>query len=128
MGVSRLRTLPLFLLLCSFATAQEFRATISGHVLDSSGAAVPGAKIQAINVDTNDTTTATTDNAGAYSIPLLRPGNYRLNASAAGFKQYIRDNVTLEVGKVAGIDINLEVGSISDSVQVTAEAELLDTQ
>jgi len=114
--------------LCSVLAAQEFRATISGHVFDASGAAVPNVKIQAVNVDTNETTTATTDTSGAYSIPFLRPGDYKLTAAAAGFKQFLRENITLEVGKVAGIDIHLEVGNLSESVEVTAEAALLETQ
>ncbi len=111
-----------------FATAQEFRATISGHVIDATGSAVPNAKIQATNVATNETSTANTDTSGSYALPFLRPGDYKLTATAAGFKQYQRSSVTLEVGKVAGIDISLEVGNITDSVQVTGEAELLETQ
>ncbi len=118
----------LLCLLASLAWAQEFRATISGHVSDASGASVPSAKIQAINVETNETTTATTDSSGAYSIPFLRPGNYKLTATAPGFKHYDRENLTLEVSKVAGIDIVLEVGSITDTVEVTAEVAMLDTQ
>jgi hypothetical protein len=116
------------LILCSAAVAQEFRATISGHVFDASGAAVPDAKVQAVNIETNETTTATSNASGAYSIPFLRPGNYKLSTSAAGFKQQVRESITLEVGRVAGIDITLEVGNLSESVQVTAEAQLLDTQ
>src|SRR5689334_23367426 len=99
-------------LLCSVATAQEFRATISGHVLDSSGAAVPGAKIQATNVDNNESTTANADGSGVYSIPFLRPGNYKLTATAAGFKNWVQDKLVLEAAKVAGIDITLEVGGV----------------
>jgi hypothetical protein len=118
----------ILLMLCGVLPAQEFRATISGHVLDSTGAAVPNAKIQAVNIDTNETTTAASDPSGAYSIPFLRPGNYKLTATATGFKQFVRDRVTLEVGKVAGIDITLEVGAVTESVEVTAEAALLETQ
>src|SRR5690242_18249742 len=113
MGASKLRTVLFVFLLCSALSAQEFRATISGHVLDTTGASIPGAKVQATNVDNNETSTATTDNSGSYSIPLLRPGNYRLTATANGFKQYVRENLVLEVGKVAGIDIPLEVGALT---------------
>jgi hypothetical protein len=116
------------LLLCCALQAQEFRATISGHVLDATGSAVPGAKIVATNVDNNETTTAVADSSGAYAIPFLRPGNYKLTASAAGFKQFIRDQISLEAAKVAGIDINLEVGAVTDSIEVTAESVMLDTQ
>ena len=106
-SVRRFQTLlSLFVLLCAAMSAQEFRATISGHVLDSSGAAVPNAKIQAVSVDTNEVTSAASDSSGAYTIPLLRPGIYKLTASAQGFKQYIKDKLELQAAKVAGIDIN----------------------
>jgi hypothetical protein len=124
----KLTLLSLFLLLCAAVSAQEFRSTISGHVLDSSGAAVPGTKIQVSNTGTNEVTTATSDNSGSYTIPLLRPGDYKLTATAQGFKQFIRDHVTLEAAKTAGIDINLEVGAVTDTVEVTADAAVLDTQ
>src|SRR5947209_8735985 len=92
-GVSKVKfklaTMMSLLCLCaSLAPAQEFRSTISGHVTDASGSAVPNAKVQAVNVDNNETTTANTDNSGAYTVPFLRPGNYRLTATAAGFKQF----------------------------------------
>src|SRR5262245_8532538 len=115
-------------LLCTVAGAQEFRTTISGHVFDSSGAAVPGAKVSAISADTNETSVATTDNSGNYSIPLLRPGVYKVTATAAGFKQFVRDKVILEAARVAGIDITLEVGNMTETVEVTAEAAVLETQ
>jgi hypothetical protein len=115
-------------LLCAVLPAQEFRATISGHVFDSSSGAVPGAKIEAVNVDTNETTTANTDASGAYTIPFLRPGNYKLLATASGFKQNVREGLILEAAKVVGIDIRLEVGALTETVQVTAEAAMLETQ
>src|SRR5215831_15215247 len=121
-------TLTLLCLLSLPAMAQDFRATISGHVFDSSSGAVPNAKITVTNVSTNDVTTATSDASGAYAIPLLRPGDYKLSASASGFKQFVRDNVALEAAKVAGIDITLEVGAVTDTVEVTASAAVLDTQ
>ncbi|MCU1236592.1 MAG: hypothetical protein JWP63_4559 [Candidatus Solibacter sp.] len=120
--------LSILCLLVSPALSQEFRSTISGHVTDASGAAVPNAKLTAVNVDNNESTTATSDNGGSYSIPFLRPGNYKLTCAAAGFKQYTQDRVTLEAAKVAGIDIHLEVGGVNESVEVTADAMALETQ
>ncbi|MCL4784563.1 MAG: carboxypeptidase regulatory-like domain-containing protein, partial [Bryobacterales bacterium] len=108
--------------------AQEFRATISGHVFDASGAAIPGAKIQATNIANNESSQATTNSSGVYSIPFLRPGAYKLTATADGFKSYARENVILQVGQIAGIDINLEVGAITETVEVTSQAALLETQ
>src|SRR5215203_2786235 len=97
-------------LLCAgLINAQEFRATISGYVYDSSGAAVPNAKIEAVNLANNTITTATSDHAGAYTLPFLTPGDYRLTAAASGFKQSVRDKVNLEVGRIVGINITLEV-------------------
>ena len=127
----KLRVSVISLLLCLLAAlcvAQEFRATISGHVLDASGAAVPNVKIEAVNVGTNETTTASSDAGGAYTIPYLRPGAYKVTATAAGFKQAVRDNVILEAAQVLGMDIKLEVGAVTETVQVTAEAVLLQTQ
>ena len=89
---------------------------------------MPNVKIQVTNTATNEATSATSDSAGAYSIPLLRPGDYKVTASAAGFKQFIRPIVTLEAAKVAGVDINLEVGNVSETVEVTATAAVLETQ
>ncbi len=74
------------------------------------------------------TTTATTDNAGAYAIPFLRPGNYKVTAAPPGSKQYTQDKLTLEAAKVTGVDIHLEVGGVNETVEVTAEAVALDTQ
>ncbi|HYO80261.1 MAG TPA: carboxypeptidase regulatory-like domain-containing protein [Bryobacteraceae bacterium] len=116
------------LMCASLASAQEFRATISGYVFDSTGAAVPNAKVEAVNVATNETTNATSDTSGAYSIPTLRPGQYRVTASAQGFKQAIRENLTLEVGRTVGVNMTLEVGQLTESVTVNAEAAVLETQ
>jgi hypothetical protein len=116
------------LLLCAGLCAQEFRATISGHVLDSSGAAVPNAKIQVTSVATNEVTTVNSDSSGSYTVPLLRPGMYKLAATAQGFKQYVKDNIELLAAKIAGIDITLEVGAVTDTVEVTADALMLETQ
>lgn len=122
-----LKRLLLATLLCSVLHAQEFRATISGHVIDSSGANVPAAKIQIVNSNTNEIATATSDSGGAYSIPFLRPGDYKLTASASGFKQYQRA-VTLEAAKIAAVDIALEVGQMTETIQVVGDSVALETQ
>jgi hypothetical protein len=111
-----------------FAYAQEFRASIAGHVTDSSGASVPQAKIQATNLATKETNSGVTDASGGYTIPLLQPGLYKLTISATGFKQYVRDNISLEISQAAGIDAKLEVGNLTETVEVTGEVALLDTQ
>lgn len=115
-------------LLATLVSAQEFRATISGHVLDASGAAVPSAKIEAVNVGTNESTSATSDASGAYTLPSLRPGNYKMTVTAPGFKSYNRENIVVEVGRTVGVNVALEVGNVTESINVTAEAAVLETQ
>ncbi len=110
------------------AGAQEFRATISGRILDASGAAVPSAKIQVVNTANNETSNATSDSSGTYTVPFLRPGLYKMSVTASGFKVFNRENITLQVGQVAGIDVALEVGAVTESINVTAETALLETQ
>jgi len=112
----------------SFAFAQEFRASIAGHVKDSTGATVPQAKVQATNHATKETSSAVTDSSGSYTIPLLQPGIYKITIQAPGFKQYVRDNISLEITQTAGIDAKLELGDVTQTVEVSAEAAMLDTQ
>ena len=114
--------------LSTFVHAQEFRASISGHVVDSTGASVPQAKVQATNLATKEVNNATTDASGGYTIPLLPPGMYKFTIQATGFKQYIRENVSLQISQAAGIDAKLELGDLTQSVEVTGEAAMLDTQ
>ncbi len=108
--------------------AQEFRATISGRVLDPSGASISGAQLTAVNVDSNESSSATSSSAGVYTLPFLRPGVYRVTVRMDGFKTLQRDNVTVQVGQIIGLDLTLEVGAVSETVEVTSEAALLDTQ
>ena len=123
----RLLTLSVSLTL-GLLQAQEFRSTISGHVYDATGSAVPNAKIQAVNPATNEVSTATSDPSGTYTIPFLRPGSYKISVSAAGFKIYNRDNVTLQAAQTSGLDVSLEVGSLTESVNVSGDVTSLETQ
>src|SRR5579864_424245 len=120
--------LSLVVLVSCVLYGQEFRATVTGHVLDSSGAAMPRVTVQLVNLATNETAVAVTNSQGIYSLPLLPPGSYRLTAEAPGFKKYVRDKVVLNVGDVVGIDIRMEVGEASESITVSAEAMSLQTE
>ncbi len=116
-----------FLAILSVANAQQTTATLLGSVSDASGAAVAGVAIQAANLATNVQREALTDASGAYSLPNLPPGTYRVTATKTGFQVARAENVTLQVEQAARLDLRLEVGNVSESVVVSATAALLQT-
>ena len=107
--------------------AQEFRATVKGQVTDASQAALPGATVTIRNQETNEVATATTNAEGNYTIPFLRPGLYTLTVELSGFQKYTRTDMRLEVSQVAQINAQLGVGGLTENVNVSAEAPLLET-
>jgi hypothetical protein len=108
------------------ASAQEFRATVTGRVTDPDGLAMPGVTVSVINPRTNEIATAITSTEGVYSLPFLRPGVYTVTAELQGFRKYSQDGVQLEVGQTAALNITLQLGSVSETVTVTGESPLLE--
>jgi hypothetical protein len=108
-------------------TAQEFRATVKGQVVDSSQAALPGATVNVRNQETNEVATATTNAEGNYTIPFLKPGLYTLTVEMSGFQTHTRKDMTLEVGQTATVNAQLGVAGVSEQVNVVSESPLLDT-
>jgi hypothetical protein len=109
-------------------SAQVPTATITGVVQDASGAFVPDVKVTAINTSTNLSREAVTDSSGTYRIPALNPGPYRLEAQASGFKTAAVSNIVLEVAQQARVDVQLQVGELAQSVEVTGTAALVNTE
>ncbi|MCL5746606.1 MAG: carboxypeptidase-like regulatory domain-containing protein, partial [Acidobacteria bacterium] len=107
--------------------AQESRGTIFGTVTDAQAAAIPGAPVTVINVDTNAAKRTATNETGYYEVPLLDPGNYSVTVGSVGFRKLVQTGITLNVNSRAQIDVRLQVGSQTEVVQVTAEAPLLET-
>jgi uncharacterized surface anchored protein len=108
-------------------SAQDTSATIGGTVLDPSGAAVAGAKITITNTDRNLVIReVTTETAGTYSAPLLPIGNYSLNVEAKGFKSQTRTGIVLNVNDNLKINIALEVGAVTETVEVKSQAVAVD--
>lgn len=101
--------------------AQEFRASLSGQVLDPSGATISGCTITAANVATGVRVTTKSGADGYYMLTRLPPGAYDLSAEATGFRAYTRRGITLNIGDKANADIRMEIGALADSVTVTAE-------
>ncbi len=117
----------LLLLSLSLAYAQDPYGRITGRVTDSAGALVPGATVRVTNIETGVGATVRTNAEGNYEILSLSPGQYKIEAQADGFKHYSRGPIELRVGDVLGLTIPLEVGAMTESVTVTAEAPLLES-
>ena len=122
------KSLSFLLLAVSALYAQSDRSQITGTVFDPAGAVVANVTIHAKNVDTGGDYQAVSTATGNYALSELPVGRYQLTATSAGFKSYIRDGFGVQAGQVYRIDIPLEVGSTTDSVTVTAEAPLLNTE
>ena len=103
-------------------------ATLVGTVKDSSGSVVGQARVIVINTATNFTTETSTGADGAYYVPYLTPGDYRVKVSAPGFKEFVREGLTMRSAEVPRIDINLELGAVTESVTVNASASLVNTE
>lgn len=119
----------IIVLLCSavLAFAQDSRGTIAGTVRDSQGGAVPGAPVVVTNTDMNTTVRLTTNERGYFEAALLNAGTYSVSVQASGFKTAVRSGLQLNVAGRIDLDLALEIGQVSESIQVTAAAPLLDT-
>ena len=129
--VSAIRIMAISLFLSILAgiplSGQSSTAEISGFVSDETGAVVTSASVEVVKVDTGERRSYTTDQSGQYVVPQLVPGNYRVSVEAAGFRRLVRQGIVLQVGQQARIDLRLQVGAVSESVEVVAEAPLLET-
>ncbi len=106
---------------------QESTAGITGRVTDPTGAAIVGASVTAKDLDRGTEWPTKTNEDGIYAYPRIPVGRYTLSITAPGFKTYVNPNFTLEVDQRARIDASLEVGAVTENVQVTGEAPLLQT-
>jgi len=121
------RVVALFVFLGLLCFAQEFRSTVTGRVMDQTGAIVPGAKIQAIEKNTGAVYETTSTDQGEYSLPFLPPGPYTITAEKAGFKKFVQEGFTIGTNQRLGLDVTLTVGSQVESVTITADASMLQT-
>src|SRR4051794_19913743 len=87
---------------------------IAGEIHDASGAAIPGTEVVIVNVATNATRTATTNDSGVYTFPSLAPGVYNLKASKEGFKTVTRQQIEIQVQQSARLDLELPLGQVSE--------------
>ena len=107
--------------------AQAVSGTILGSVQDSSGAAVPGTAVTIVNTETGLTRSVVTDSSGEYTVPSLPPGLYSASAEMKGFKKVSVSGIRLNVDQKARVDLQLEVGEVTESIQVQAAVALVQS-
>jgi hypothetical protein len=107
---------------------QTFYGSVVGTVTDASGAVIPGASVTLTNIGTNEKRSAPTDAAGSYRFVNLVPANYRLEVEAPGFKHMTREPIAVQVESAVRMDAKLEVGTPSETVEVTSISPLLQTE
>jgi hypothetical protein len=110
------------------AFAQQETANITGEVKDSAGAVVPGASITITNIDTGVSLKSESNEQGLFVVPSLKPGQYTLTVEKAGFKKLVRSGITLQVNQFARVDVELQVGEVTNTVEITQAATLLETE
>jgi hypothetical protein len=125
------RLLPLLAAVCLAAMpllGQLGVGTIAGRVTDASGSVIPGAAIRVTNVDTNVTQESQTNAEGLFRVPSLNPGTYRVEIETTGFKTFVRQDLQVRTGSTSAVDATLEVGAVTEQIEVTGETPLLDTE
>ena len=118
----------LLALAAPFAAGQATNGSITGLITDASNAAVPNATITVTNAGTGISRSVTTNDSGSYTIGALIPGTYEVKVGNEGFKTKVQSKVLLETGALLKIDLQLEVGQVSDRIEVTASAPIMQTQ
>ena len=120
-------SLLLFCLFCATALCQD-TGSIVGTVTDSSGAVIPNAKVTVANPEKGFTRDLVSNSAGAYSISAVPIGDYTITAEAQGFEKLVRTGITLQVGQIQRIDLQLTVGQVTQEVSVTGNVVQVQTE
>ena len=113
---------------CTMALAQVATAELTGSVSDPSGASIANAKVSATDISTNITHRAVSDKSGVYVLTLLPPASYTVTVESPGFRKVVQSGVVLQVNQEAKIDFKLEVGQQTETVEVTGQPPLLQTE
>src|SRR3990167_2294669 len=113
---------------CLLAQAQSTTATISGTVTDATGAVIAGATVRASNQETGINRGTVTDSSGRYRLSQLSLGLFSVEATMSGFQTEVRSGIRLTLGREAVVDLSLNVGAVTERVEVTGEAPLVQTK
>jgi len=124
-----IRNFVILVSLCGLCVcACNAQTQLTGTVMDKSGAVIAGAAVTARNTDTGVALSAATNQSGIYSFPSLQAGPYEVSCELAGFRKFIHSGLVLETGTVKAMDIQLQVGAVTESVVVKASVPLLDAE
>ncbi len=124
------RLIAAFCLMCAFvgtAAAQTVTGSLVGNVTDPSGGAIPGAHVAATDIERGTKREAVTNEEGNYTISSMDPGSYRVEIELSGFKRFINERAEVRINSTVRVDAALEVGGVSETVQVTGEEAQLKT-
>jgi Carboxypeptidase regulatory-like domain len=108
--------------------AQQFRGTITGVLRDAQSAVIPNARVTATQSETGAVSQTVTSPTGQFNLPFLAPGTYSITIEATGFKRYVRDGLLVSANDPVALDVTLEVGQTSESVTISADSPLLQTE
>ena len=122
-----IRVAVLALCAVSVGMAQQSTGTISGVVTDQQGAVIPGATVSVLNTATNSEFNTSSNESGLYVAPGMVVGEYQVTVEADGFRRSVRSGVTLQVGQNAAVNVTLEIGQVTEIVEVVGQAPLVDT-
>jgi hypothetical protein len=109
-------------------TAQTFYGSIVGSVTDATGGAVPQAGVTLTNLGTGERRNMATDGVGNYQFVNLVPGQYKVEVEKAGFRRFAREPITVEVQSAVRIDVAMQVGEVTQTIEVSVQTPLLQTE
>ena len=116
------------LILSAVPLAAQTQTRLTGTVSDDSGSVIPGARVTISNINTGVTLEAETNTSGSYNFPFVSSGQYELICEFEGFKTYSQSGIVLETGTVRGVDIHMQIGDVTETIEVDAAAPLLETE
>ena len=128
LSIGWIRVLFVILLFVSVGAAVDPTGTISGVVTDPSGAVIPGATVTVKHASTGLTRSTVTDAQGAFLFPLMPVGGYGLTVEASGFRRFEQSGITLVLNSVANLPVIMQLGSLNESINVQADAAMVETR
>src|SRR5437879_780974 len=118
----------LIMLIPASVWAQVYSGSLTGVIKDPSGAVVPGADVKLTDANKGYSLDTKTDQSGRYLLRSIAPGTYRLSVVASGFRTYLQQGIVLDVDQNASIDIALQLGEQSHTLEVTTDAIMMQTE